>query len=482
MAIQGFIPYQPYDPLESQKKRISLANLARAGQLQDEQLRAAEMDNELQQRGMDEDAALHQAIAESNGDIRTALPKIMQISPAKGMALQKQITEWDTADLNKKKSILDLHAKKLEGLGQLAGTVTDQQSYNAAIQSAVQNGLLEPAEAQQLAQQPYSPELVKGWQQQALTVQQQIENARKSLEDQETARHNKAMEGRVPVDQQEMSDWLAKNPGKGPADFMKYKSTMIPQFRFNLEGGGGGQLNSRQQATVSAILEGRMAPPSSFALKTPYWQNVMGAVFEQDPQFSEQRAQLRKAFTTGKQSSEINAINTAMGHVGVLGDAIDALQNGNLRGLNAIANRYGLETGSTPQAVFKTIVHRVGPELSKAYIGAGGSAGERGSDEKDFDENLAPQTLRANVGITAKLLRSKISSLENQWDQNRGPGMQSFEERFIMPEAARQLEKWAPQGQQAGGAMGQVPAGATRYYQGVPYTQQPDGSWRKAAQ
>jgi hypothetical protein len=197
---------------------------------------------------------------------------------------------------------------------------------------------------------------------------------------------------------------------------------------------------------VMALAEGRMSLPSSFALRTPYWQRVLAQLNQYDPQFSEQRAQLRKGYTVGSQSQEINAINTAMGHIGVLGDSINALDNGDVRALNLIANQMGVEIGKDPVTTFRTIVNRVGPEIAKAYVGAGGSAGERGADEKDFDANLSPKQLRSNVSMTAKLLRSKISSLENQWNQNAAPGMQSFQERFIMPEAKQQLDKWAPQG------------------------------------
>lgn len=251
------------------------------------------------------------------------------------------------------------------------------------------------------------------------------------------------------------------------AAFMKgYKDykTLVPVANFNLQAAGvnspappttdakGEPLSFDDQVktmgakggVVKAIIEGRQTPPASFAQKTPYWQDVMQKVYSLDPEFNEQRAQLRKGYTVGQQSKEINAINTAMGHVGVLGDAIDALNNSDVRVLNKIANRLGLETGSTPAAVFKTIVHRVGPELSKAYLGAGGSAGERGADEKDFDENLPGPTLKANVGITSQLLRSKIGALENQWDENKAPSMKSFEDQFISKEAKTQLDKWSP--------------------------------------
>ena len=177
----------------------------------------------------------------------------------------------------------------------------------------------------------------------------------------------------------------------------------------------------------------------------------MNNVYALDPQWNEQRAQLRKAYTVGPQSKEINAINTAVGHVGVMNDAIDALNNGDVKVLNAIGNRLGVETGQDPVTTFNTIVHRVGPEIAKAYIGAGGSAGERGSDEKDFDPSLGPKQLRSNVAITAELLRSKISSLANQWDENKSTGMPSFQERFIMPAAQQTIDRLSPQGANTGG-------------------------------
>lgn len=243
--------------------------------------------------------------------------------------------------------------------------------------------------------------------------------------------------------------------------------TLNTQFKFNLESGAGGQakLNPQQDATKQAIIEGRQTAPTGRALSSPYWQAVMGGVYQDDPQWSEQRAALRKDFTTGKHSSEINAINTAMGHVGVLGDAIDALHNSDEKALNRIANALGVQVGKNNVTTFNTIVHRVGPELSKAYIGAGGSAGERGSDEKDFDASLGPDALKSNVGITAQLLRSKIGSLENQWNQNKSDSMPSFQDHFISPEAKKQLDKWSPQGGGNTGGGGHVIRIGDKQYQ-----------------
>jgi hypothetical protein len=320
-----------------------------------------------------------------------------------------------------------------------------QQGYSAAVQDAIKNG-----------RDPASDPTVKQWADAITSIQPEKQNKPTGAED--DAKYEGILQNRA----------LGKPISAEDNAFVKAyeaRKTLGPRTTFNLQAQGVGagtpvpttnangepatyedQIKSLgpKGGVVSAIIEGRQEPPKSFAQKSPYWQDIMQKVYAIDPQFNEQRAQLRKEYTTGKRAGEINAINTAMGHVGILGDAITSLQNGDIVALNAIANTYGLQVGKDPITTFKTIVHRVGPEIAKAYIGAGGSAGERGSDEKDFSPDLAPNQLKGNVSITAKLLRSKIAAMENQWNQNKAPSMRAFQDQFIMPEAKAELDKWSP--------------------------------------
>lgn len=157
---------------------------------------------------------------------------------------------------------------------------------------------------------------------------------------------------------------------------------------------------------------------------------------------------LIQGYTSGPQSKEINSISTAMGHIGNLYDAIGALDNGNMTALNRIGTYYNINVaGKTPEAAFQLIARRVGPEITSAYIPGAGGEGERIANEKDFDVNLPPQTLRNNAAVTVKLLRSKISSLENQYQNT--VGRNDFEQRFLTPEARASLQKFggsAPSG------------------------------------
>jgi hypothetical protein len=158
-----------------------------------------------------------------------------------------------------------------------------------------------------------------------------------------------------------------------------------------------------------------------------------------------------KSYTSGPESKSINAISTALGHAGELGEAISALNNSDtgIKTLRAIGNRLGIEVGSDKVTAFNTIVKRLGPEIAAAYIQGGGGEAERIANEKDFDPALGGQQLRSNIAITIKLLRSKIAAQEQQWNNTYRPSRpeDDFSTRFLTPGAREALAKWSPEAQ-----------------------------------
>jgi hypothetical protein len=259
--------------------------------------------------------------------------------------------------------------------------------------------------------------------------------------------------------------------------YEKFK-TLVPAFNIamNATGGGlgpgaagaggaagtGGGANAAQlsindvpaaiRGRVQAALDYRQALPPQ-GRNNPINSAISEWAYKLDPQHDETnfpaRNKLMTSFTSGKESQQINAVNTAMGHIGVLSDAVDALNNTNVPILNAIANKVGVAVGNTPATTMQTIVHRVGPELAAAYIQGGGGEGERGTTADDFSINKGADQLKANLGVTAQLLRSKIGSLQNQYTQTMSRN--DFQQRFITPEAQQTLNKLSPQGAQGGG-------------------------------
>jgi len=145
--------------------------------------------------------------------------------------------------------------------------------------------------------------------------------------------------------------------------------------------------------------------------------------------------------TSGDIGKKSNALGTMIGHAGTLSQAADGLEaagHGNFKPLNAMANFVGVQTGKDPITTYKAIVKRLGPEITAAYITGGGTAGERGTNEEDFDPNLGMQQIRSNIGITAYLAGSKIDANQRQYNAGTyGYG----EQKLLSDETEAQRQK-----------------------------------------
>lgn len=508
-------PAQPTDPLEQFSRLQAIRSSMMGQQLQQQQLQGASQENQIRQIQLQDTQAASQAMRDWDGKDINDLPGLYLKHGASAQAIlglrsnivdfQQKLGNAQKTDLENFKSKNDYIAGQLDSVAQLK----DPAKISSALDDLGQNDefrkMLSPQEQAQLPQiiqglkqmaaqggdvagqltelrnhhlaDSQMADLAQKQQQTATSAQQQATSAQEAQTSKATqAKTEQETENLKEGGNQALADaryrniqtQIAQGQKVAPSDqafvtaYEKQK-TLTPAFNFRMESGQGPQLplNPQQSATAQAILEGRMDPPGSFALKTPYWQQVMGEVFRQDPQWNEQRHELRKDFTLGKGATQINAINTALQHTGVLGDSIDALKNGNVQVLNQLANNIGVQVGKTPQTTFETIVGRLGPELASAY--AVGTGGERASIEQGLSPKMSPDQLKTNLGTNVQLLNGKINSLRNQWDQNKGAGMPAFDDRFITPEAKAVIGKWQPQAPNQPGGGHIIRIGTKRY-------------------
>jgi hypothetical protein len=265
-------------------------------------------------------------------------------------------------------------------------------------------------------------------------------------------------------------DWSKKpaNAGKTRDDYLIWKAKNSPSIMMQsgppavLNAGTREEMMARVpenlRARVQAILDYRVAPPSGYVLsRDPGWKQAKDFALQIDPTYDEKefptRAKIMAEYSrqTGSAAgAQINAINTVLGHSAVLGEAVDALENGDVQLLNRIANSLKVQTGATPVTTLKAIVNRVGPEVTRAYVGTGGEASERKENEGDFNPNYSPQQIKSNVAITIRLLRSKIDSIKKNWVLGMNKTDQEFIDRFMTPEALQAIEKWGPQSNKGG--------------------------------
>jgi hypothetical protein len=194
------------------------------------------------------------------------------------------------------------------------------------------------------------------------------------------------------------------------------------------------------QSVVKAIDDGRMQIPT-FALRTPYWQNVIQAVGAYDPEFDtvnyNARAKTRADFTSGKSAQQINALNTVVGHLSTLSDAADKLGNTSLPFVNAVKNAFTSATGGSAVTNFDTAKKAVADELTRVWRQAGGSEQDIKTWQNALNASQSPTQLKDSIATIGGLLESKLSSLDAQYKQGMGTSAPSI----VTPAARASLDK-----------------------------------------
>ena len=240
--------------------------------------------------------------------------------------------------------------------------------------------------------------------------------------------------GQSGVDSQELQSYLKNHPKSTPEDFAKWKASLGPTISFNLQAQGAagagsnpatagksGQdylaaLNPQRANLVKALDEGRIPTPNSFALKTPYWQSVMNDVTAYDPQFSTQRAEIRKAFTTGPDGKNIGALNTAAVHLDELSEAAKALDNGSFVPGNQVYNSIRTMFGSALPTNFEGIKSAVSGEMANALKG-NATDQEISNIAKTINGAGSPAQLAGIVDTQLPLLRQKLGTYQQRYQQ-----------------------------------------------------------------
>jgi hypothetical protein len=183
-------------------------------------------------------------------------------------------------------------------------------------------------------------------------------------------------------------------------------------------------LPSTMSAQVKAYAEGRQPLPTGFALKSPYFQNMLRMVTQYDPTFDAvnygARAKTRADFTSGKSAVTINSMNTALGHLNQLDNAATALNNGDIPEMNAVGNWFATETGKPAPKNFNAIAGLVAEELTRVYRGVGGAEADIKRHMADVSQKSSPEQIRGALYSISELLKSKLDAMGEQYNQGMG--------------------------------------------------------------
>ena len=225
-----------------------------------------------------------------------------------------------------------------------------------------------------------------------------------------------------------------------------------PQNTFNFPGLGGPQTPAAAQktgddflqglppgtaATIKGIAEGRITPPSPNN-RSQAAQQLLQSVMQYDPTFTTQRAQVRKAFTTGPDGKNIGALNTAIVHLGRLGDTAEALKNGSFTPGNELFNYFKDKFGSAATTNFGLLRDAVAGEMASALKGTATDV-EIEKMGRSIRASNSPDQMHQVVNEGMAILKDKANTYDERYHGVVGPDQWSP----ILPSAKAQLDKHA---------------------------------------
>ena len=274
-ALQGRNPEFP-GFMDRKRQGLQVKNL-----MQRQQLGEMQLDEAAQRKAAaQQEAALGQQVdsilANSNGDWESVLPEIQKISPQQYMEYSDWISKFNEQGFKEKKAETEEALANLSAVGQLAQSVTDAASHQAAVQRGLQMGILTPEQAQAELQAGYDPERVEAMRLSALTTKQFYDREDKKLTREATAEHRQAQLDKPTTKEQDWRSYWAVRKKELQAEGVKIngKVERIERDRYAARGERGPSKTGAQVAVrrrASAISKATSDYRKKLAAREKNW-------------------------------------------------------------------------------------------------------------------------------------------------------------------------------------------------------------------
>lgn len=182
---------EPFSPGELQQRRLTLADLARREQIDQQQAELNDMRlNEARQKQAEYEAGLERAgkvrgvLEKHQGNIEKALPELWSLDPSAANRFETHIYDRKKREYDTKKLELEQAGARAKRVAEIAGTVTDQATLRRALGMAAAEKLLTPEQIAEIGDtwDESTAAAVKQFRMQALSIDKQLEEARKAEE------------------------------------------------------------------------------------------------------------------------------------------------------------------------------------------------------------------------------------------------------------------------------------------------------------
>ena len=183
-------------------------------------------------------------------------------------------------------------------------------------------------------------------------------------------------------------------------------------------------MTAAMAARVKSIAGGRSKLPSYAAMRRdPTLAKIVEAVYKYDPTYEEQRYGNRyfaqKSYLPGQKNGMLILSNaSALGHMQVLREAYNAMKNGDLKAINSIANKYKVQTGSAPEAVFNAIKGVIGAEVMKSIVPGGGGVVEREEVRETLSREYSNDQFMGTLGGYEALMQEQYDNMKQDYERN----------------------------------------------------------------
>jgi hypothetical protein len=211
--------------------------------------------------------------------------------------------------------------------------------------------------------------------------------------------------------------------GQPQYGFVNPRTEQVTPYKPPTEQDPGAAVAGRE-ATVDAILQGRMAPPTSFAASKPYWQGILSQAATKEPGFDLTQWGARygtaKDFASGQARKNITSLDTVTGHLETLMDKANALDNYRFPSINEAKNYIGVQAGKPQVTEFNLARNAVADELAKVFRSSGMSESEIRRWQVELSAAGSPEQLRGGIRTAIDLLDSRRDALKQQYRSTMG--------------------------------------------------------------
>ena len=426
----GYNP-QELDPASSVGRIMQLRNLSQAGQLQQEQLQTAKLENQQRQMAVQSQTAIQKAYMDAQGDP----DKTVQLAAQYG-ARPVDLLSLRSTMLKQKADTLDLVAKQ--------GTVAKQQA-----------DLMQGAHDQLAAMDPSQraqayPQILAQLQQSGLDTSkmppqypgdaafnaigvaikshsQQVEEALKQSE----LTKNTAQAGEATAkgaEAQANADFAKqfgspKGTPEGTQFTLNYlQANNLPNTPENRLKAQKEYINQTKIKPAEVRLSGLMAMPIAVADPNNPGQTIMvprkEAAGMAGPQSASVIVPKKEAeyMTSGAGGKQLTAFNTAIQHLDLLDKLGQDLNNTNIQIFNRAKQAWAEQTGNPAPANFAAAKNAMAGEVASALKASGATDQEIREVGTTFNRAQSPAQLSGAIGTYKSLLYSKAQNLRKQYE------------------------------------------------------------------